>query len=152
MNKIQYIGIKEPDKAFRIVNSKLLNEELKRLPKGKYRVIIERWRKNKSNPQLGYLFACVYPLSRKLLLDAGWELPTIEEVDVFWKSRFADQEIVNRHTGEIMIVPGLKRNFTTTDMMAYIDSIRNYCSEFLNGYIPSPEEQTEMEFDNAKTR
>ena len=150
--RLEAFAIKERDKDFRIANSVMFREECNKLSPGRYRITIEKKRNNKSLQQLGYLYGCVYPLSRKLLLDAGWELPTIEEVDVFWKSRFADQEIVNRHTGEIMIVPGLKRNFTTTDMMAYIDSIRNYCSEFLNGYIPSPEEQTEMEFDNAKTR
>jgi len=142
--KLEHICIKEDGKAFRIVNRALLDKELTELPKGRYRLLIEKYRKKKSNPQLGYLFSCVYPLSQKLLLDAGWELATIDEVDVFWKSKFANREIVNRNTGEVENIPDLKRNFTTTDMMAYIDAIRNYCSEYLNGYIPGPEEQTKL--------
>ncbi|OQB67232.1 MAG: hypothetical protein BWX92_04025 [Deltaproteobacteria bacterium ADurb.Bin135] len=142
--KLEHIGIKEDGKAFRIINRALLDKELTELPKGKYRLLIEKYKRKKSNPQLGYLFACVYPLSQKLLLDAGWELATIDEVDVFWKSKFANREIVNRNTGEVENIPDLKRNFTTTDMMAYIDAIRNYCSEYLNGYIPGPEEQTKL--------
>jgi hypothetical protein len=145
MQKIQYIGIKEDGKAFRVVNSKLLTEELNRLSKGKYRLTVEKYRKNKSNPQLGYLFACVYPLSQKLLLDAGWELPSIESVDAFWKQKFAESRIVNRHTGEVLEIPGLKREFTTTEMMGYIESIRQYCAEYLGGYIPEPMEQMKIE-------
>ena len=80
--KIEAIAIKEDGKAFRIVNRALLDKELTGLPKGRYRLIIEKYRKKKSNPQLGYLFSCVYPLSQKLLLDAGWELATIDEVTV----------------------------------------------------------------------
>lgn len=142
--KLEAIAVKEDGKAFRIINRALLDKELTELPKGRYRLLIEKYRKKKSNPQLGYLFSCVYPLSQKLLLDAGWELATIDEVDVFWKSKFANREIVNRNTGEVENIPDLKRNFTTTDMMAYIDAIRNYCSEYLNGYIPGPEEQTKL--------
>lgn len=148
--KIQYQGIKEPGRPFRIVNNKYLKKELEDLPSGRYRLTIEKWRKNKSLPQLGYLYAVVYPYSQRLLLDAGWELPTMEDIDVFWKSRFAEKEIVNRETGEIMIVPGLKREFTTTEMMGYIESIRNYCSEYLGGEIPDPETQTQIEFANDK--
>ena len=146
MNKIQYIGIKEPDKAFRIVNSKLLNEELRRLPKGRYRVIIERWRKNKSNPQLGYLFACVYPLVLRHLNDAGWEFTSVDEVDIHCKKLFANKEIVNRDTGEIISIPALKRDMTTMDMMTYVDAIRQWDSEYLGGTIPEPETNIEMQF------
>jgi len=146
VNKIQYIGIKEPDKAFRIVNSKLLNEELRRLPKGRYRVIIERWRKNKSNPQLGYLFACVYPLVLRHLNDAGWEFTSVDEVDIHCKKLFANKEIVNRDTGEIISIPALKRDMTTMDMMTYVDAIRQWDSEYLGGTIPEPETNIEMQF------
>ena len=146
MNKIQYIGIKEPDKAFRIVNSKLLNEELRRLPKGRYRVIIERWRKNKSNPQLGYLFACVYPLVLRHLNDAGWEFTSVDEVDIHCKKLFANKEIVNRDTGEIISIPALKRDMTTMEMMTYVDAIRQWDAEYLGGTIPEPETNIEMQF------
>lgn len=142
--KVEGYGIKEKDKAFRVVNADMFKNALDNLPGGQYHIKVEKKRNKKSLAQLGYLYGCVYPLSRKLLLDAGWEFTDIDEIDIFWKSRFADQEIVNRDTGEIMIIPGLKRNFTTTEMMTYIDSIRNYCSEYLGGYIPSPEEQTKL--------
>lgn len=145
MNKISYIGIKEEGRAFRIVNRALLDQELTALPKGKYSLVVEKYRNKKSNPQLGYYFACLLPLSWKLLLDAGWDIASLDEVDVFWKSKFANQDIVNKDTAEVVSIPALKRNFTTTDMMAFCDAIRNYCSEYLGGYIPEPGEQITME-------
>ena len=146
MLKIRYIGIKEDNKAFRVVNSKLLKEDCDRLPKGRYRLTIKKYRKEKSNPQLGYLFACVYPLSMQLLNDAGWEITSIDECDAFWKDLYARKEVINRHTGEIRTIPALKRDFLTIDMMTYIDAIRNHCSEYLNGYIPGPEENLTIEY------
>jgi hypothetical protein len=150
MSKIQFIGIKEQSKALRIVNNKLFRGELDRLPNGRYRITVEKYRKAKSNPQLGYYYACVLPLSQKLLIDAGWEFASLEEVDIFWKSQFANRELINRHTGEIMDVPGLKRNMTTTDFMAFTDAVRNYCSEFLGGVIPDPEVNIEIQFKDEK--
>jgi hypothetical protein len=124
MKKIQAIGIKESGKPFRIINQKLFRQELDSLPDGKYRVTVEKLRKNKSLPQLGYLFACVYPLSMQFLND----------------------EVINRHTGEIRMIPALKRDFLSIDMMNYIESIRQHCSEYLGGYIPGPEEQSNINF------
>ena len=143
---IKAIGIRDKTN-FRIVNTADFNRELLKLKPGRYQITIERYRRKKSHSQLGYLYGVVYPLSQKFLLDAGWELATIDAVDAFWKSRFAEQEIVNRHTGEVMMIPGLKRDFTTTDMMGYIEAIRNYCSEYLGGYIPEPEQQTEIDYE-----
>jgi hypothetical protein len=139
MNKISYIAIKEDNKPFRVVNANLLKQECNSLPRGRYRLTIERYRSNKSNSQLGYLFAGVYPLVLKALNDAGWEFTSIDEVDEYCKSMFSSKEIINRHSGEIMDIPGLKREMTTTEMMTYVDAIRDWASEYLNVIIPEPE-------------
>lgn len=150
MQKINYIAIKEDGKAFRVINSKLLKAECDGLLKGRYRLTVDKLRKEKSNPQLGYLFACVYPLSMQLLNDAGWEITSIDQCDAFWKDLYAKKEVINRHTGEIRMIPALKRDFMSIDMMNYIESIRQHCSEFLGGYIPGPEEQTNIEFNEQE--
>ena len=46
--KIEAIAIKEDGKAFRIVNRALLDKELTELPKGRYRLLIEKYRRKKS--------------------------------------------------------------------------------------------------------
>ena len=148
MIRLDYIGIKENGKGFRIVNKALLEKELIELPKGKYRLLIEKLRRKKSNSQLGYLFKCVYPLSMKFLNDAGWEFTNNDQVDAFWKDLYAKKEVINRHTGEIRMIPALKRDFDTMDMVTYIESIRQHCSEYLKGYIPSPEENMKIDFES----
>jgi hypothetical protein len=144
MTRIQYTGIKK-DGAFRVVSADNFKKELADLPDGRYRVTVDKARKNKSNPQLGYLFSTVYPFVLKFLNDAGYEFTSLEEVDAFCKARFASRDIINRHTGEIITIPDLKRNFTTMDMMTYIEAIRQYCAEYLGGYIPEPNEQMTIE-------
>ncbi len=145
--KIEYYAIKEDGKRFRVTNSKLLTEDCDRLPKGKYRLTIEKHRNKKSHPQLKYLFGVVYVFALKYLNIAGWEFTDIDQVDAFFKDLYAKKEVLNRHTGEIRMIPALKRDFLTVDMMDYIEAIRTYCSEYLNGYIPGPEEQSNIEFE-----
>lgn len=145
MNKIEYIGIKEDGKPYRIVNEATYYQELDKLPKGRYRHTVERWRKHKSESQLGYYFACVIPMSMRLLNESGWEITTSDQCDMFWKDLYAKKEVVNRHTGEIRMIPALKRDFNTMDMMTFVDAIRQHCSEYLGGYIPEPETQITME-------
>ncbi len=144
--KLEYYGIKEQDKAFRVINSALFKAELDQLPKGRYRITVEKHRNKKSHPQLKYLFGCVYVYALKYLNEAGWEFTTIDEVDAFFKDLYAKKEVLNRITGEIRMIPALKRDFLTIDMMTYIEAIRTHCSEYLNGYIPGPEEQANIEF------
>lgn len=114
--KLEAIAIKEDGKAFRIVNRALLDKELTGLPKGRYRLLIEKYRKKKSNPQLGYLFACIYPYVLRGLNDLGWEFTNLDEVDAECKKRFASQDILNRHTGEIMEIPALTVQFDCVEV------------------------------------
>jgi hypothetical protein len=139
MNKISYIGQKDVGKPFRVINSKLLKAECDRLPKGRYRVTIEKYKRKASHSQFQYLYGSVYPLSLIALNDAGYEFVNIDQVDLFWKSMFANKEVMNRETGEILKIPLSKSEFMTVDEMTYCDAIRNYCSEYLSTNIPDPD-------------
>lgn len=142
--KIQYTCIKEKGKSFRVVSGDRFKNELNQLPEGRYRMTVDKWRKDKSLPQLGYYYACVLPMSWDLLTSAGWEFASLDEVDAFWKDLYANKEIVNRNTGEVISVPALKRHMTTTEFSTFVDAVRNHCAEFLGGYIPEPETQIQM--------
>lgn len=146
MTRIEYISIKEDGKPLRVLNFFQVKDQLNQLPKGRYRHTIEKYRKKKSNSQLAWLYGQVYPLVLKGLNDAGWEFTGVEEVDEYCKSMFSSREVLNRHTGEILDVPGLKRNMTTTEMMSYVEAIRDWASEYLNINIPDPETNYDMEF------
>ena len=141
--KLEAIGIGD-GVSFRVVNGSVFYQQLNNL-KGRYRLVVEKYRRSKSTPQLRWLYGQVYPIVLKGLTDAGWEFTTIAEVDEYCKSMFASREVLNRHTGEIMAVPGLKRDMTTTEMMTYVDAIRDWASEYLNIDIPEPLQQLTME-------
>jgi hypothetical protein len=144
--KLEAIAIKEKDKDFRVVNGKMFRDECNKLSPGRYRMTIERMRKNKSNPQLGYYYACVLPLFMRHLIDAGYEFTNIDQVDAFAKARFASQQVINKHTGEVIEIPGLKREMTTLEMSTFTNAIRDWDAEYLGGYIPEPESQIQMQY------
>jgi hypothetical protein len=139
MKKITAYGIKEEGKPFRMINSSVFCSDLDSLPKGRYKHTVEKVYNKASSQQFGYLYAVVYPLSLIALNAAGYEFTTIDQVDSFWKSLFANKELLNRETGEIMKIPLSKSEFKTIDEMTYCNSIRDYCSEYLNYYIPDPD-------------
>lgn len=124
-----------------------MEREIAALPDGRYTVEIRKYRKNKSQEQLGYYFACVLPIFLSAAVDQGWELTTVDECDAWLKSMFAERDLINRHTAEIVKVPALKRNMSTVEFSTYVDQVRNYCSEYFGVYIPSPEEQSKINFD-----
>ena len=146
MKPLKFTSKKEAGKSHYFVNRKLMEQALFALPPGRYDWTIEKHRRKKSNPQLAYYYGAVLPLFLEHLNDAGWEFESIEEVDLWCKSQWADREILNRDTGQLLKVPALKRDFTTCDMMAFIDKIRNYDAEYLGGFIPEPE--TQMKINN----
>jgi hypothetical protein len=139
MKNVQTIGLKEKGKAFRIVNTETFKKELDLLPAGRYRLIAEKLKRKASHEQFKYLYGLVYPLSLVALNDAGYEFINVDQVDIFWKDLFANKEVINRETGEIMKLPLSKSEFMTIDEMTYCDAIRNYCSEYLHTNIPDPD-------------
>lgn len=139
MKKVTAIGIKEDGKPYRVINSKVFRSDLDLLPKGKYRITVEKYYKKASHEQFKYLYGLVYPLSMTFLNEAGYEFTDIDQVDIFWKGIFANKEVLNRETGEIMKIPLTKSEFKTVDEMTYCNSIRDYCSEYFNSYIPDPD-------------
>jgi hypothetical protein len=139
MIKVQAIGIKEKDKPFHFVNSAQYKKELDLLPPGRYKITTEKQKRKASPEQFRYLYGLVYPLSLIALNDAGYEFTNIDQVDIFWKEIFANKEVLNRETGEIMKLPLSKSEFMTVDEMTFCDAIRNYCLEYFNTVIPDPD-------------
>lgn len=146
MSKIQYTAIKEDNKAFRIVNKPLLEKELNLLPKGRYTLTIEKYKKKKSNPQLGYYYACVLPLFLQGAIDQGWEITSTDECDIWLKSMFGNKDLINKHTGQIVSIPSLKRDMTTTEFSTFTNQVRDYAAEYLGVVIPDPEVNIEINF------
>ena len=159
MKKIKAIGLKEEGKPYRVVNAKTFREQLDALPKGKYQHTVEKYYKKASPPQFGWLYGLVYPQTLIALNDAGYEFTNVDQVDLFWKSMFANKEVLNRETGEIMKIPLSKSEFLTVDHMGFTAQIRQYCSEYLMVTISDPDpnwkkrkEEIQKAIDNAEPR
>lgn len=139
MKKISVIGYKEEDKPFQMPMANSFRRQLDTLPPGKYQITVEKYKRVATHAQFGYLYSVVLPLSLLALNNAGYEFTDVDEVDNWWKLMFANKKIVDRVTGEIVTLPQSKAEFMTIDEMIYTDSIRNYCSEYLNTNIPDPD-------------
>lgn len=139
MKKILSIATKLNGR-FRFQNIYSLSRMIRDLPDGKYNVTIERYYRKATPKQFGYLYGVVYPHSILALIESGEEdITTVEEVDLYWKLKFLNRKIVDRSTGEIIILPISKAKFKTIDEMAYCDQIRNHCAEWLGYQVPDPD-------------
>ena len=137
MKKITAIGnITEGKLA--INSRKVFADDLTKAPNGKVKITVEKYYRKASPLQFGYLYAVVYPLFLLALNDAGYEFVTVDEVDIFAKTLWANKDILNRETGEIVKVPLSKSEFKTVDQMVFVQKIREYASEYLSTDIPDP--------------
>lgn len=106
---------------------------------GCYMLNITRQRRGRTLNQNEWLWGCVYPILLDGLLEAGWEFTSVEQVHEFFKHQMALDKVVNRHTGEIVIIPTSTATMDTQQFSVYVDKLREYAEEFLNVTIPSPD-------------
>lgn len=140
VKKLTYKARKESDGGvFHIPNRKVMEEDLLRLPKGNYRMTIEQWKSKASHSQFKWLYGGIYPQMLIALNDAGYEFATVDEVDTFCKFMWANKEVLNPETGEIMRLPVSKAEFLTIDHMGYVACIRKFASEYLDTNILDPD-------------
>jgi hypothetical protein len=140
MKKLVYKARKEADGGmFHIPNRKVMEDDLRQLPKGNYTLTIEKYKKKASYSQFGWLYGAIYPQMLIALNDAGYEFATVEEVDQFCKMMWASKEVLNPETGELMKLPMNKREFLTIDHMGYVSCIRKFAAEYLSTNIVDPD-------------
>ena len=140
MKKLTYKARKDSDTApLKIHGRATMVKDIEALKKGNYRMTIETWRNKASHPQFKWLYGSVYPLALIALNDAGYEFTDVDQVDLFFKTLYAGREVLNRETGEIVIIPCSKSEFLTVDHMAYTEQIIVHCAEYLNTVIPPPD-------------
>lgn len=88
--------------------------------------------KEKSHPQLKYLFGVVYPAIQRRWQEDGND-HSIEYIDAFFKDLF----LYEYKDGRKCIL--MKRNTTQLQMSNYIEDVRKWASENLSIYIePAP--------------
>lgn len=106
---------------------------------GCYMLEVKKQRRGRTLNQNDWLWGCVYPILLDGLLDAGWEFTSLEQVHEFFKKQIAHDQVVNRHTGEIVEIPTSTATMDTQQFTAYVEALRNYAAEFLGVTIPDPD-------------
>ena len=139
MKKLIYYTDKEEGVPFKVLNSALMKSELDTLPKGRYKITIEKFHRKATHLQFSYLYGVVYPLFMMAANNMGYEFTSIDELDLWCKQQWANKPIMNRESGEVVNIPQTKSAFVTIDEMAYCNTLRDYCSEYFNVFIPDPD-------------
>lgn len=128
-----------------------LDQYIQDMPDGNYRIDIRKARNPKSKEQRGWLWNHIYPVLLDAMVDAGWEITTIDEVHEFFKKLFASHKVINRFTGEIIEIPDSTAEMDTSEYSAYCEKLREYAWEFLNVEIPDPDRNWKLTDRKNKT-
>lgn len=128
-----------------ITSLKVLTKHLNELPDGKYNVRIDK-KGRRSLPLNKYYWGCVIEFEQEGFKKMG-EYVSKEQIHDFNKTEFAYKEIVNHETGEIKRMPGSTKDMTNVQMLEFIERIKQFCAEWLNTYIPDPNEAIEINYD-----
>jgi hypothetical protein len=106
---------------------------------GRYKITIRRLYRHATHNQYKWLWGAIHKEFQKALISQGWDAENLDDVAEICKQLFSSKSIVNKHTGEIITIPESRSHFSTTDMMTYIEAIRDYAAENLNYFIEPPD-------------
>lgn len=127
-----------------VVNRNCLKDQIQSLPNGRFVFKIED--KNKrSLPQNDYYWACVVPMVKDALYNAGWENITSKlKAHNFMKELFLKEEVINVKTGEVSAIEGSTADLTKETFSVYLERIYQWAAEYLDLVIPNPGEQVSI--------
>lgn len=129
-----------------IKNREIFNEEIKNLSNDKeYTIIIRTKRKPRSNGQNRYYWGIAIPLVLRGLREAGFDIHNKEDAHDIIKFKFLKVNIENE-SGEFIESFKSTKEMSTKEFKDFIDALQIWASEYLNVYIPSPNEQLDIEF------
>jgi len=110
-------------------------------------VIVEAGSK-RSDQQNKYYWGVIVELIRLAINEINGENFTKEDIHEFLKNRFIKGKEISNESGEVISIRKSTTDNTTIMQEEYHENCRRFAAEFLNVYIPLPNEQTEIEFIN----
>lgn len=129
-----------------IKDRNLFNQEIKTLDEAKeYQIVIKKKQKPRSNGQNRYYWGIALPLVLRGLKNAGFDVYSKEDAHDVVKLKFLKTEIQN-DSGEFIHTFKSTKNMSTQEFKEFIDIIQYWASEYLNEYIPAPNESQDIEF------
>ena len=139
-----------------INNRKLINlQEVRnffgQIADGKHLLTVKSIKK-RSIQQNAYYWGVVVPLCRKGLFEVGYdEIIYDEEAHEVLKYLHLKRPVVSKQTGEVLDISGSTTKLTTAEFNEYIEKVCRWSIEYLDVYIPSPNEPLAMlaEYDES---
>jgi len=142
--KLNFRGIVNEQGQLHIYNRNDFDEQVKMFTGKKVVISLENQIKKRSLSQNAYYWYIAIPVAQKGLIDVGYKIST-EETHEYLRNKFLLKELVNEETGEILKSIKSTTELSTSQFMDYIAEIQQFCSEYLNIYLPSPNEQVKAE-------
>lgn len=124
-----------------ILNGKFKN--VIHISDGRYCVKIEK-KNRRSLPQNAYYHSVIVPEIKRGMYEIGYDEISTTEVHEFIKARFLQKEVINKKTGEVLLVPGSTAKLTTIEFNEFIEKCQRFASEFLSVVIPDPNQQVSI--------
>lgn len=107
---------------------------------------LERKKRKRSNKQNRYYWGTCIAIIRDQLRHLHGTQYEPEEVHDFLKAMLNHERVVNEDTGEMIAIPLSTAKLSTAEMAEYIERVRQWSQDYLDTYIPEPNEQREMDF------
>ena len=127
-------------------NRNLLSDAIRTFEGKQVTIRIERTKKKRSNPQNAYYHGVVIVIVQNCLREAGHTL-TQEQTHDLLKLKFLKENlIVDESTGETIERIKSTTELSTSQMMDYFASIREWIFDFFGVHIPEPNEEITLKF------
>lgn len=100
----------------------------------------------RSSKQNSYYHAVIVGLITSAINEQQGENFTNDEIHNFLKNRFIQGKEIANQNGEVIYIRKSTTDNSTTMQEEYHDQCRTFAMEFLNTYIPLPNEKLELKF------
>ena len=142
------VFIQTDDNGNVIAGRTTLAKALKQLSGLRLTVTLEKYIRKRSPLQNAYFHGVVLPMVSEAMTEAGWR----EAVNLTWTKDFLKKEFLtrtafNEKTGEGVEYVKDTSALTTSEFMDFIADVQKWGSEYLNIYIPDPNEQTSLNYE-----
>jgi len=124
-----------------VVNGRLKN--VIPIADGRYHFTIKK-KNNRSLPQNAYYHGCIVPEIKRGMYEIGYDEISTNQVHELLKAKFLQNEIINKHDGEVILVPGSTATLTTIEFNEFIEKCQKFAAEYLGIVIADPNSQVSL--------
>lgn len=140
---MEFVGKVDANGGLRVINRGLFDEAMSRLAGCDVVIEVSKKIHKRSNTANAYYWSSVIPIVRQGLIEIGHVL-TKAETHEFLKMRFLKADMCDQDGVVIGERVKSSTELTKSQFGEYIAGIQQFASEYLNVYIPDPNQQTSL--------